>query len=370
MSAGTPATIGIIGTSWRAQYYLRVASLRPDLFRITRALTRSTGSAERATAEWDIPAGTNLAAFLASGPYDYVVVAVPRGWAPTLITEVVRAGFPVLAETPPAADLAGLVELYARLGADAPVQVAEQYQFQPQHRARLEVVRAGLIGPIGSARVSIAHGYHGASMLRLALGVGFEPVEVEAEVTVDRVVTVRGREGWADELKVNDSVRTTAKLVFGPKVGVYEFNGEQYFSPIRSRHITISGQRGEIVDDEVHYIVGPGHAVSARLVREQTGIDGDLEGEFLRSISLGERRLYQNPFAPARLSDDELAVAECMARMHSFTQGGPAFYGLADASHDHYLSVIIEESAKTGAKLTSEPQPWSRVVSLVERDGG
>jgi len=367
VSGAKPAAIGIVGAGWRAQYYMRVAALCPDLFRVTQVLTRNAVSAERVNVDWKIPAGTEPAVFVAHRPYDYVVVAVPPGSAPQIVKERVVAGVPVLAETPPAADLQALVALYAALGPGSPLQVAEQYQFQPQHWARLEVARAGLIGPVGSTRMSIAHGYHGTSMIRAALGVGFEPVEISAGVALDPVVHARDRGGWAATLNVRASTATTAKLVFGDKTGFYEFNDEQYFSPVRSRHLTINGQWGEIVDDSVNYLAGPGHAVRETLVREQTGVDGDLEGAFLRSISLGERILYQNPFAPARLSDDELGVAECMVRMHRFTRGGPPFYGLADACHDHYLSLIISESAQSGATLTSEPQPWSEASSLIDR---
>jgi hypothetical protein len=156
-------------------------------------------------------------------------------------------------------------------------------------------------------------------------------------------------------------------LDFGDQTGVYEFNGEQYFSPVRSRHIWVYAERGEIVDDSVNYMAGPGQAVNARLTREQTGTDGDLEGAFLRSVSLGERVLYRNPFAPARLSDDELAVAECMARMHRFAHGEPGFYGLADACHDQYLGLLIDEAARGGATGTTERQPWSDAPSVMER---
>ncbi len=367
MSATNPATIGIVGAGWRAEYYMRVAALCPDLFRVTQVLTRSAASAARISADWKIPAGTELAVFLAHHTYDYVVVAVPPGSAPQIVKELVVAGVPVLAETPPANDLPALVALYATLGGGSPLQVAEQYQFQPQHWARLEVARAGLIGPVGSTRMSVAHGYHGTSMVRAALGVGFEPVEISAGVALDPVVHARDRGGWAATLNVRASTRTTARLAFGDKTGFYEFNDEQYFSPVRSRRLTINGEWGEIVDDSVNYLAGPGHVVRAMLVREQTGADGDLEGAFLRNISLGERILYQNPFAPARLSDDELAVAECMVRMHRFTQGGPPYYGLADACHDHYLSLLINESAQSGATLISEPQPWSEATSLIER---
>lgn len=369
--AGTgPARIGLIGASWRGQYYLRIAQARPDLFTVERVLTRTTASADTIAAAFGVPTSTDLDAFLRAGDYDYVVVSVPREQSPELISSVVAAGVPVLAETPPAADVAGLVALYEHLGADAPVQVAEQYRFQPHHHARLAVARSGLLGPVAWTRMSIAHGYHGISMIRTALGLGFEPLTISAETTVDHVVHARGRDDWPTEFNAYDSVWTTARLEGPDKVGVYEFNGEQYFSPIRSRQLALRGERGELVNDEVSYLVAPGQAVRGHLVREQTGADGDLEGAFLRSVTLGERVLYRNPFAPARLSDDDLAVAECMARMHSFVQGGAPFYGLADACHDHYLSLVVDEAARSGKSVVTEAHPWSTAPSLVAQPAG
>lgn len=369
MSGSNPARIGLIGASWRGQYYLRIAQQRPDLFSIARVLTRTPESAERIGASYAVPAGTDLDAFLRAGGYDYVVVSVPRDQCPELIKTVVAHGVPVLAETPPATDLAGLVDLYRHLGPDAPVQVAEQYRFQPHHRARLAAAHSGLLGQVTWTRMSIAHGYHGISMIRTALGLGFEPVTITAETTVDHLLHARGRDEWSDEFTAQDSIWTRARLASADKVGIYEFNGEQYVSPIRSRHLVIRGERGEIVNDDVAYLVEPGHAVKTRLVREETGLDGDLEGSFLRSLSLGDRVLYRNAFAPARLSDDDLAVAECMARMHSFVQGGDPYYGLADACHDHYLSLLVDEAAKTGKPVASEPQPWSDASSLIAGAG-
>lgn len=367
MATSNPARIGLIGASWRGQYYLRIAQHCPDLFTIARVLARTPASAERIGASYGVPAGTDITAFLRAGGYDYVVVSVPRDQCPDLIRAVVARGIPALAETPPAADVDGLVDLYRDLGSDAPVQVAEQYRFQPHHRARLAAAHSGLLGELTWTRMSIAHGYHGISMIRAALGLGFEPLTITAETTVDRVVNARGRDAWTDEFTMRDSIWTTARLTSSNKVGIYEFNGEQYVSPIRRRQLTIRGERGEIVNDEVAYLVEPGHAVSTRLVREQTGVDGDLEGSFLRSIKLGDRVLYRNAFAPARLSDDDLAVAECMARMHDFVRGGEPYYGLADACHDHYLSLLVDHAARAGGPVVTEPQPWSGAPSLVVR---
>lgn len=363
MTSG-PARVGLIGASWRGDYYLRVAQQIPAMFEIGSVLVRSEASAARVTATWGVQATTDFDAFLRSGPYDYVVVSVPREAAPHYIAELAQAGIPVLTETPPARDLDDLVELWKRVGT-APVQVAEQYRFQPQHAARLAVASSGMLGDVHTAQVSVAHEYHGVSLIRAALGVGFQPVSVTGMAVTDRVTSARGRDSWNDDLVLVDSVRTMAWLMFGDRLGIYDFNGEQYTSPIRSRHLTFSGTGGEVVDDSVRYVREPGRAVNGTLSREVTGVDGDLEGSYLHRIWLGSDVVFDNPFVGARLNDDEIAVASVMARMTVFVRTGKGFYSLADGCHDHYLGMLIADAVASGQPVTSAAQPWSGEMSIL-----
>ncbi len=363
-----PARIGIIGASgWRAGAYFRIAHSRPDLFSITNALVRTEASAETIHRSWGISATTSFADFAGDGQYDYVIVCVQADLAPELVWDFVQRGVPVLVETPPAAQLDGLIDLYSRLGSDSPVQVAEQYRFQPHHAARLALAASGLLGPVSSVYTSVAHDYHGMSLARAFLATGFETVHVTAAEFGDTVVTTRGRGGWAASLEPIISPRVSARLVF-PERGLlaqYEFSGEQYYSPVRSRHIAAFGERGELTDDTVRYMRAPGDAVELEIVRDDTGIDGDLDGSFLRNLRLGDRVVYENPLAPARLSDDEIAIGTAMLRMIAFVDGGEVFYGIADASHDRYLSLLIAEAVQSGAPVASTPQPWSSARSVL-----
>lgn len=358
--------IGLIGAGWRSEYYLRIAGELPWLFEIATVLTASRSSADRVNADWAVPTTSDLADFLARGPYDYVVVSVPRAVAPELIRTLSAADIPVLTETPPARDLESLTGLWSEVGG-APVQVAEQYRFQPHHSARLAVAASGVLGIVHTAEVSVAHDYHGVSLIRAALGMGFEPVEVTAQLIPDRVVAARGRDGWLDRPEQVEATRAWALLRFDAGIGIYDFAGEQYVSPIRSRHITIRGTEGELRDDAVHRLAEASRSVTLTLTREATGLDGDLEGSFLRRIALGAEVVYENPFVGARLNDDELAVAEVMAKMAHFVRTGESFYSLADGCHDHYLALLMSESAQTGRWVTSSPQAWSGAVSVLAR---
>lgn len=365
-SSHGPMRIGIVGTGWRTEFFRRALAALHGRVEVGGLLAHRDTSATAAAARWGVPATSSFDEF-ARTPFDFVVVAVPRAHAPALVSAFVRRQVPVLLETPPAADLPGLRALYTELGEDAPLQVAEQYRYQPQHAARLAVARSGVLGPIESVSTSVAHDYHAVSLIRAFLGAGFEPVEITAQRFGDRLLASLGPAGWAGEERLIDSVRTVAQLRFADgRLGTYDFEDEQYFSPIRSRHISVRGRRGELADDAVRWLAGPADALNAQLVRRQAGVDGDLEGHFLDRITLGADVLYRNPFPGARLSDDEVAIATVVARMATFVCEGTPFYGLADAAHDAYTALLIHEAAASGRPIDSERQPWSDARSVLE----
>lgn len=368
MSQSRPARFGLIGTGWRSEYFARIAAALPEYVSIGAVTSARPESAKAFGRLWSLDVAADVDDLLGRD-LEFVLVSVPRDVAPQLIRASVAAGKPVLTETPPAARLDDLRELYQALGHDSPVQVAEQYQFQPHHAARIELARNGLIGPVSSTRVSAAHGYHGVSLIRLLLGIGFDEVTIRAAKVPDRLLTGNGRYGWTPELEMATPARTAAQLDVagtdgsGDRTGLFDFDGEQYWSPVRSRHVSVWGEKGEICDRDVSRWIGPGHAITESITRDVMGIDGDLDGSTLRRLTLGERVVWSNEFGDVRLSDDELAGARALVRMTAFARGGPGFYGLADGSHDHYLSLLIDEAAAAGAIVRSEPQPWSGQVS-------
>ncbi len=88
--------------------------------------------------------------------------------------------------------------------------------------------------------------------------------------------------------------------------------------------------------------------------------DGNLEGYYHKGILAGNEWVYKNPFASARLSDDEIGVATCLSKMDDYVAGGPDFYSLAEASQDHYLSLMIERALASSETVTATAQPWAR----------
>ena len=80
------------------------------------------------------------------------------------------------------------------------------------------------------AQVSVGHGYHGVSLLRKYLDVGFENCEIRAWEFVNPIVEGPGRAGYPDKERIIRDRQQFAVLDFGGKWGVFDFTEEQYFS--------------------------------------------------------------------------------------------------------------------------------------------
>ncbi len=83
-----------------------------------------------------------------------------------------------------------------------------------------------------------------------------------------------------------------------------------------------------------------------------------MEGYYHKGILAGNEWVYTNPFAPACLNDDELAVATCLANMTEYVQGGPSFYSLAEAAQDHYLGLMVAQAVASGQSISTTSQLW------------
>ena len=62
-------------------------------------------------------------------------------------------------------------------------------------------------------------------------------------------------------------------------------------------------------------------------------------------------------------SGDSDEVDWVLRRMRDFVTDGTAFYGIADAAEDQYLSELVHRSATERRPLTSTPQAWSGLPS-------
>jgi len=345
---------GIVGAGWRTEFYLRIARALPARFRITGVVVRNPEKRRPLEQAWGVRVCADSEELLKTSP-SFVVTSVSWASNPVLLKELSQRGIPILSETPPAPDLEQLREVIALTRKGAKIQVAEQYWAQPHHQACSEVIEQGLLGRPTQAQISVAHGYHGISLIRRFLGIGFERPRISGKRFLAPIVAGGGRQGPPASEQIRDSEQDIVFFDWGDRLGVLDFTGDQYFGWIRNRRLLIRGERGEIVNDTVYYLKDFCTPIALGLRRDTTGANGNLEGFYLRGIQAGGEWVYSNPFAPAPLSDDEIAIATCLVRMEEYVRTGRDFYPLAEACQDHYLSLLCQQAVQEGRELEAEP---------------
>jgi predicted dehydrogenase len=339
----------VVGAGWRAEMFWRLAAALPDV--------DCLGAVVRTPRDLPVPTFASLDEVRP----DFVVTAVPWHANPAVVEDAVRRGLPVLAETPPAPDAAGLRALWASAGGSGLVQVAEQYLMVPAHAARLAAVRGGIIGTPTQVQVSSTHQYHAVSLIRGLLGVRLGPATVRASRTVAPLVDPLTRDGWTDDDQPKPATTTVATIDFGDgRSGVYDFTDNQWHNQLRFRRILIRGSHGELRDDEVVRLAAPRTIIRTPLVRRQTGYDLDLDGFETDTITLGDDVLFRNPFIGRRWNDEEIAIATLLRTMAAWVRGdGPPPYPLADGAQDHLIALAVEEAADSDRTVTTATAPWA-----------
>jgi predicted dehydrogenase len=336
-------TFVVVGAGWRAEMFWRLAGAVDGL--------ECLGAVVRSPRELPVPVLNSLDDVRP----DFVVTAVSWEANPGVIVDAVGRGLPVLSETPPAPDLAGLHALWDAVGGRDLVQVAEQYLLVPAHAARLAAVRDGVIGTPTQVQVSSTHQYHAVALIRGFLGVGDAPVTVRASRTTAPLVDPLTRDGWTGDDTPKPATTTIATLDFGDgRSGLYDFTDNQWHNQLRFRRILVRGTHGELRDDEVVRLSAPQTIVRTPLVRRQTGYDLDLDAFDTDTITLGAQVLFRNPFPGRRFNDEEIAIATQLGQMRDWVRGdGPAPYPLIDGIRDHRIALAIEEAADTGRAVTT-----------------
>ena len=355
----SPVNFGIIGGGWRSLFFLRIAAELPERFRVGGMLVRDPDKGRALEQKWGVRTFRSVNELLAAGDFQFVVVSVPWGVCPVMLHALAERDVPVLAETPPAPDLAGLIDICELARQGAKIQVSEQYQFHPLHAARIRIARSGLLGTVTQAQVSICHGYHGVNLIRQLLDVGFAEATVRGHAFVSPLVQSPDRDGPPGEERIVDSKQVIATLDFGDRLGLYDFSGDQYFSYVRSHRMLVRGEKGEINNLDVRYLQDYLTPIEYTLRRVDTGHGGNLEGYCHKGVLAGSEWIYRNAYMPARLTDDEIAIATCLDAMAAYADGGPGFCSAAEAAQDHYLGMAIEEAARTGETVVAVRQPWA-----------
>ncbi len=316
-------TYGIIGAGWRADFYARIALLCPESFAACGIFIRNPQKRKEFSEKYNLPIFDNLDDLLKTD-FDFIVSCVNKESINDTAQMLADKGIPVLTETPVTRDdLSGKI------------QVAEQFHFMPRNQAYKAIIDSGILGKVRQVQLSCCHDYHAASLIRFFLDIKDEkPHKTEIRLN-DELNRYNSRAGLITPTAVT-SGQKIAVLDFGEKSAVYDFNYEQYFSDIRASRTVIRGTNGEIVNDTVTYLKdGLPHSFS--LKRDCFGIGENLDGFSLRNITGNGDILYANPFAGARLSDEEIAIATCLVKMKEYVNSGEEFYSVKDAYTDYSM---------------------------------
>lgn len=349
----------IIGYGWRADFYYRIAKLLPEQFTVCAGVLRTEERAGQVAEQEHVFATADIEEALAVKP-DFAVLCVPRSIVKDYLVQLMEKGIPVLCETPPGKDTEELKELWKMVQIhNGRVQVVEQYFLQPYYAGMLKMIEEGYLGKISSVMLSALHGYHAVSMFRKILGIGYENCRIQGQKFWSEVTATNGRDGFDESGTVIREDRDWASMQFeNGKVALLDFEGEQYFSLIRTRRWNIRGVRGEINDMTVRFLNERNQPVEQTINRVDVGRNNNSEWSHKGMMFL-DKQIYRNPFYPARMNDDEIAVASCLAAMKEYVETGKEFYPLREALQDTYLSFAMEQAIESGEAVQTQTQPWA-----------
>ena len=350
-------SFGIIGSGYRAEYFGRIARTYPEIFRAIY-LCRNEKKTERMTAQTGMAATMSREHFLAFEP-DFLVIAVDRSHMGEETLRWTETGLPVLTETPSGASQAELKILWeAKEKYGARIVCSEQYFRQPILAAGLQAVEEGMIGKPESLYISLLHHYHGASLIRKALGIKLgEAFTLRGSRTVSCTIATDSREGAILDGRIQTEERDRIHIDFaGGKQADYDFSSVQYRSFLRSRHLTVRGERGEWSDTLVRYLDEKNEPHQRFLLPEIPEKYRCLDNQALRD----RRRNWQPDLAPDTVQD-EFAIASLLLDMGEYCAGGPSPYPLEEALEDAYTWLKMEEAVRCPWEaIASEQMPWHR----------
>ena len=370
----------IVGSGWRSMYYVRAAKALPHIFSLEAMLCRTDEKAERIAKEMNIHTTTSIEECEKIKP-DFVVVAVNKASIGEVSKEWMAKGFTVLCETPPTVDeaeLCRLWELHKEKGWR--LCVAEQYFMYPYYRSMLEVLDSGIIGEPYNVNISLAHEYHGASLMKKILHTEDETFTITGKKYTYPVKETANRYERFTDGRVGLKSRDVMTIEFeSGKTAFYDFSSEQYRSKIRSNYVKVQGINGELVSvdgafNRVQYMDENNQPKEQEIVvkkRQLTTGDAnpnlnevtEVTSVIMKMCSGNEdaKLLYdaEDEFGLWGLAEDETAVAAMMLGAGIYNEGGKEIYPLKDALTDAYMAGLMQKALESpGVTVTSKKQPW------------
>lgn len=362
----------IVGSGWRSLCYVRIAKALPEVFELCAMLCRTEEKAERMARENDIYTTTSIEECKAMNP-DFVVVVVNKTSIADVSKEWMGYGFTVLCETPAALDTDALNELWELHQAGGRLMVAEQYIYDPVYSAQLKMLSRGLIGEATFLNISLAHEYHGASLMRAYLGVDSRTqFTVSAKTYAFPTVETMSRYEKFTDGRVAEKKRTIGTFEFADgKVAVYDFDSEQYRSPIRNNYVKLQGVRGEMKDNVFYWLDEENEPQKALLFSDERQIIRESDNPNLRIVhecqeirlihpDVEAEILYSAPFGLCGMSKGETAVAMLMLQAAEYNRE-TAKEALRNTLQDSYMAILMKQAVETGEVVESKMQVWHEV---------
>ena len=356
-----PLSFVIVGSGWRAMFYVRIALRYPRCFKLCYLLCRTQEKAERIRREYGIPVTTDARLCEEARP-DFIVAVVDRASKFAVTKQWLEKGYAVLSETPAAETVDELEELWALRQAGARLQIAEQYIRYPLIAAGLRAIERGLLGDPYAVELSLAHDYHAASLIRHMLCCGpdasgrrFPAMKLWGKAYEFPVEETGSRSGSITDGNVRQRRRVRLTMEFdNGKAAFYDFDGVQYHSAIRARHISVQGLRGEWNDTVLRYT-----DAAHRPVWEELKVWLAPSYEVLHTPRLLELSRNWNPEVHMEAIQDEYAIAALMLDMRAFLDRNREGYPLSEALEDAYTWLLMDEAAKhPGQVISSRPRAW------------
>lgn len=159
----------IIGSGWRALYYVRVAKALPEIFSLDAMYCRTQEKADLIAGQYQIHTTTSIEECVAYKP-DFAVVAVKKDAICDVSMEWLDRGITVLSETPAALDTDSLNKLYSYYKCGKKQVVAEQYREYPNIKASLKLINEGIQDMISSLMAGLQERKDASPHLNLKAG--------------------------------------------------------------------------------------------------------------------------------------------------------------------------------------------------------
>ncbi len=357
----------IVGSGWRSLYYVRIAKALPEVFELCAMLCRTEEKASKMNSEYNIHTTVSVEECERYNP-DFVVVVVNKSSIADVSMEWMKKGFTVLSETPAAVNQENLNEIWKLHERGCKLVVAEQYTRYPVYNAMIKIVNKHIIGPPNFMDISLAHGYHGISLMRAFLEIdSSEQFSVYSRVYEYPTVETYSRYDKYTDGHTAIKKRNVAIFEFeSGKTAVFDFDSEQYRSPIRNNSYKIQGCKGEMIGGNIWYLEDNNDLVTLSMDIESREVITEYDNPNLHrikevtEISLGKELLYEPYFGKVGLAEDETAIALLMKETAEYSRGNcPEPYALADALQDAYAALLMEESENKGELVKSKVQAWN-----------